>query len=95
MIPLYKNKSRLDVSNYRPISVLPVVSKVYEKVVLWQLKSHMENTKQYVENQFGFRKGSSTVHANQKFLSEILYSKENKAAKVLAMCLSNEILSQL
>ena len=32
ILPIFKNKDKLVVTNYRPISILPVISKVYEKV---------------------------------------------------------------
>ena len=32
ILPIFKNKDNLDITNYRPISILPVISKVYEKV---------------------------------------------------------------
>ena len=32
ILPIFKNKNKLDITNYRPISTLPVISKVYEKV---------------------------------------------------------------
>ena len=34
ILPIFKNKDKLDVTNYRPISILPVISKVYEKVFI-------------------------------------------------------------
>ena len=33
ILPIFKNKDKFDVTNYRPISILPVISKVYEKVL--------------------------------------------------------------
>ena len=41
VIPLHKKKSRLDVGNYRPVSILSVVSKVLEKTVFLQLNSYL------------------------------------------------------
>ena len=49
--------------NYRPISVLPVFSKVLERVVYKQLYSYLEANKLLSERQFGFRQRSSTQHA--------------------------------
>ena len=34
ILPIFKNKNKLDITNYRPLAILPVVSKVYEKVFL-------------------------------------------------------------
>eukprot|EP00795_Rhopilema_esculentum_P017922 gene17922-biopygen753 len=49
--------------NYRPISVLPVISKVFERVVHNQLYDYLEANNMLSERQFGFRKRSSTQHA--------------------------------
>ena len=41
--PIYKNGDRADKSNYRPISVLPVISRLFEKLVTNQVYQHMED----------------------------------------------------
>ena len=41
--PIYKNRDRADKSNYRPMSVLPVISRLFEKLVTNQVYKHMEN----------------------------------------------------
>ena len=41
--PIYKNGDRADKSNYRPISVLPVISRLFEKLVTNQVYKHMED----------------------------------------------------
>lgn len=54
--PIYKSPDQYDVSNYRPISILPVISKVAEKVVMEQLTAHV-NVGSFPLHpmQFGFR----------------------------------------
>ena len=49
--------------NYRPIAVLPVISKVFERVVHNQLYDYLEANDMLSERQFGFRNKSSTQHA--------------------------------
>ena len=41
--PIYKKKSSLDKANYRPVSLLPVMSKVFERAIYTQLMSHFDN----------------------------------------------------
>ena len=62
--PVFKPCDRHVVSNYRPISILPVVSKVAEKVIIKQLTDHINscNPGQNLA-QFGFRKHYSTETA--------------------------------
>ena len=41
--PIYKNGDKADKSNYRPISVLPVISRLFEKLVTNQVYKHMKD----------------------------------------------------
>ena len=60
LTPLYKGGSFKDPTNYRPISVLPVLSKVMEKVVFKQVYKYITDNNLLSDNQFGFRPGYST-----------------------------------
>eukprot|EP00493_Phyllostaurus_siculus_P017159 UN17421 len=42
VIPIYKAKSRFDVSNYRPISLLPIFNKIFEKLMHKRLTNFLE-----------------------------------------------------
>lgn len=64
IIPVYKSGSQDSMSNYRPISILPVLSKIIEKVVVMQLNDHLEARQLLHPHQFGFRPGYSTEIAN-------------------------------
>ena len=61
VIPVYKAKDRLSKTNYRPISLLPVVSKVYEKILSSRISKFMEN--RLSKLLCGFRSRHSTQHA--------------------------------
>ena len=62
VIPVFKNKgSPLEVSNYRPISLLSNIEKIYEKVMYTRLMDFLNRFKQIYSRQFGFRKAHSTV----------------------------------
>ena len=58
--PLHKKKDKTDVGNYRPISVLSVVSKILEKSVHAQIEKYFQEKKLIYEFQSGFRNGYST-----------------------------------
>ena len=63
VIPVFKNKgSPLEVSNYRPISLLSNIEKIYEKVMYTRLMDFLNRFKQIYSRQFGFRKAHSTVN---------------------------------
>ena len=43
VVPVYKKSSNLDKSNYRPVSLLPVMSKIYETAIYKQLLQHFND----------------------------------------------------
>ena len=61
--PLYKAGSKLDVSNYRPISLLVTWSKVFERAMYNRVYSYLEANSLIYIKQFGFRKKHSTIDA--------------------------------
>ena len=60
VVPLFKKNKRSNVSNYRPVSVLSVVSKILEKAVYVQLEDYLVNNNLLYEFQSGFRSKFST-----------------------------------
>ena len=77
VIPLHKKGDKEKLSNYRPISLLPVLSKIMEKIVTNQLIKYLEDNDMLSHNQYGFMLGLSTENALKKILSYI-YTKEEK-----------------
>ena len=64
VIPIYKSNERKQITNYRPISILPVLSKLIERVIYEELYQYLEEENRLLSSkQFGFRRGSSTQHA--------------------------------
>ncbi len=60
LTPVQKKKGNLSLNNFRPISVLPVISKIAEKVVHQQLLDFLESSNLLCDAQSGFRPGHST-----------------------------------
>ena len=58
--PLFKKNSKTDPSNYRPISLLSLLSKVFKRVALDQTKEFLSLNKILYDYQSGFRKNHST-----------------------------------
>ena len=58
--PIHKSGSKSESSNYRPISVLSIISKTFEKLISKQLTIYLESNKLLSEYQAEFRKKSST-----------------------------------
>ena len=89
---LYKGKgSKVDMSNYRPITQLSSMSKVLEKVMATQLYEYFEREDLFDPRQYGYRKHHSTVHAVLDLVHLVLKSKddgETKKANSLLLDLS-------
>ena len=60
VIPLYKKKSKTDPGNYRPVSILTIVSKILERVTYNQIESYMKSENLFYSFQSGFRSSFST-----------------------------------
>ena len=65
---VFKQGTKQLMSNYRPISILPVCSKIFQKCVHNQLKSFIEEHRLLSKHQFGFRKQRNTVPATTHFV---------------------------
>ena len=61
--PLLKNGQRNSPGNYRPISVLPAISKIMERIMYNQLYNYLTKFGLLSNSQFGFRKSHSTATA--------------------------------
>ena len=68
--PTFKKGDKLDVNNYRPISLISNISKIIEKLIHKRLNSFLEHNIFY-SFQFGFRDNHSTTHALIKMTDQI------------------------
>lgn len=69
--PIYKSGDFHKFENYRPISILPVISKVFEKCVHCQLMQYLESNHLLSMNQFGCRTKRSTELVTAYFTDKI------------------------
>ena len=72
VIPLFKNKGEpTDFGNYRPISLLNVISKLYERVVYNQIYSYFTTNNLFFDSQYGFRTRHSTEDAAIELIDQV------------------------
>ena len=71
VIPIPKKGNLTKVQNYRPILFLPLPGKIMEKLVHHHLANPLENGSFLAEEQHGFRKAHSTVHAKAQLTDHI------------------------
>ena len=62
IIPIHKKGDKMDVKNYRPISLLPICGKLFEKVIYNTLYKYYESNDILNVNQSGFRQGDSCIN---------------------------------
>ena len=60
--PIFQSGDKDNVSNYRPISILPVFSKVLERIMYNRVYNHLDSKGLLYEKQFGFQRNNSTEH---------------------------------
>eukprot|EP00111_Clytia_hemisphaerica_P012122 TCONS_00035606-protein len=70
--PIPKIESSNEPSDYRPISILPILSKIYEKLIMIQMTNFLEHQELLSQYQSGFRKGHCTVTTCIKIKNDIL-----------------------
>ena len=79
VIPLYKDKGDdFRFENYRPISLLSAISKIYERVVFDQIYDYLQSTKLFYSNQYGFRRKHSTETAGLELFDRALKDVDEK-----------------
>ena len=75
--PLYKKDDPSVFTNYRPISLLPSISKIFEKIVHKQVYEYFVANSLLYASQYGYRKKHSTEHAVLELVDRIHTSLEN------------------
>ncbi|KAI5651508.1 reverse transcriptase (RNA-dependent DNA polymerase) domain-containing protein [Phthorimaea operculella] len=69
--PLFKKGDKELCSNYRPIALIPVISKIFERVIYNNIYSFLEKSNVLKPEQYGFRKGKSTNLAIHDLLASV------------------------
>ena len=76
--PLFKRGDTAQLNNYRPISLLPTISKVFERVIYSQLYAYFNDNNLMSEQQYGFRAQHSTELASVKLVDHIIKQMDNR-----------------
>ena len=83
--PIGKIPNPVEKGDYRPISILPVLSKIFEKIVLQQLLEHIESHNIYKDTLTGFRKSYSTGNALLKLRDDIKKSMNAREITIVVL----------
>lgn len=84
--PVFKKGDKRLPQNYRPISLIPIFSKILESVMHNQLNSYFSHNNLFTNCQFGFRKGLSTTTALLNLVDKSMQAFEKKESVALALC---------
>ena len=76
--PLFKKGEKNGFINYRPISLLPTISKFFERAIYFQLYNYFNKNNLLAEQQYGFRPQHSTELAKIKLIDSIIYHMDDK-----------------
>ncbi len=78
IISIYKKDDETLFTNYRPISLLPTISKIFEKVIFKQIYSFFQVKKMFYNGQYGFRTEHSTEYAALELIDIVTIEMDKK-----------------
>ena len=88
VVPIYKKEDKQLVKNYRPISLLPICGKIFEKIIFDSLYAYLVSNKLITKNQSGFVPGDSCTNQLLFLINEIHKAfKDSKPLEVRAIFL--------
>ena len=82
VVPLFKKDDHLIMDNYRPVSLLTSISKIFEKVAHKQLSAYFKTNKLFYKSQYGFRDEHSTELASIELIDRVMSAFEQKHTPV-------------
>ena len=68
--PVFKKGDKQCVKNYRPVSLLPICSKIFERIMYNNTYNYLINSNLISQNQSGFKRGDSSIN---QFLSHTIF----------------------
>lgn len=86
VIPVFKKGDPNDPSDYRPISLIPIIGKIFEYLIKEQLSDYFESLQCLCDGQFGFRPGCSTIHAVSRVVHGVVECFEKGEHVGLTLC---------
>jgi len=81
IVPIHKKGPRCSLTNYRAISMLPVINKIFEKLINKRILNYFNKFNLFCDSQYGFRKNRSTEQACLRLITNVL-NRNNKTASL-------------
>lgn len=86
VVPLFKKGNVEEAANYRPVSLLPILSKIFEKCMSQQIINFFERNSLFSENQFGFRRNKNTVMGILNLMADIMDAYDGRCYNTVLFC---------
>ena len=77
VVPVHKKGDKQLLKNYRPISLLPIFGKIFERIIYNNIFEYLTTTKLLLDNQSGFKPGDSCINQLLSITHEIYHSLDN------------------
>ena len=78
VIPVFKKGDSNLFTNYRPISILSQISKIFGKLIYNRINDYLEKCHLISDKQFGFRQNSSTSHASSNIYKKLIQNSDKE-----------------
>lgn len=86
ILPVFKSGQKDSLNNFRPISILPAISKVFEEAIKRRLLGYFENKRLFSNSQYGYRSGRSTVAAIRELVDSVAEAFDRRDELGLLCC---------
>lgn len=86
VLPLHKGGDNAVLDNYRPISIVPIIGKTFEKILKVRLTNYFENNGLLSDGQYGFRTGRSTIQALRCVVDSVVEGIESGCSAAVTLC---------
>ena len=78
VVPVFKKGDSNLLTNYRPISILSQINKIFEKLIYNRINNYLEKYHLISDKQFGFRQNSSTSHAISNIYEKLIKNSDKR-----------------
>ena len=82
VVPIHKAGDKSNISNYRPISLISNIAKIFEKIIYNRLYNFLKDSNILSETQYGFVKGKGTTDA-LNVITDIIYKHLDKSKPLI------------
>lgn len=86
VVPVFKKGDKDSEENYRPISIIPTIAKVFEAILAKRIRNYLLKEKAFTNDQHGYLPGRSTTTALRQMISQIHEAFDGREYAQVAFC---------